>query len=370
MRVRMKENMKLSARRVAWCGWVNTCDPAREAMKTQKEVVSGPWGMIWKTVACVSVVLLMGMAFHQAAKSSTGRKSLHGGMSLPYAEFDQGETGDRWTAERLCRHFKVENPAQVQFAFRVNSPERLRQMIDNRDTVNVIQTEIVYSQMEDTGKHLSEKVKRKKNVYAIPVISHSPYHRSTFTFDSFLEIFVRAMKRQDGKEQGLMLTFKDPRAVIPCLRLLRDEIRYGRVIGPLIIDAEVLPGPGGFLPGMASVFKNAPKELPDSDLQDPPIPGDTQDSMREEREKRTVAFHPTAFVNKVKTYVPGALLSVGWSAHGGCVDALNAETVRQDYTAWYSGQPIPSVVAAQAGSTSTTTHATFTLSYLSARLNS
>ena len=34
-------------------------------MKTQKEVVSGPWGMIWKTFASVSVILLMGMAFHQ-----------------------------------------------------------------------------------------------------------------------------------------------------------------------------------------------------------------------------------------------------------------------------------------------------------------
>jgi hypothetical protein len=69
-------------------------------------------------------------------------------MALPYAEFDLGDSGDRWTAERMCRHFKVENPAQVQFAFRVNSPARLRQMIDNRATVNVIQTEIVYSQME------------------------------------------------------------------------------------------------------------------------------------------------------------------------------------------------------------------------------
>jgi hypothetical protein len=183
-------------------------------------------------------------------------------------------------------------------------------------------------------------------------------------------------EKSGGKEQGLMLTFKDPRAVIPCLKLLQAEMRYGRLLGPLIIDAEVLPGPGGFLPGMASVFKNAPKELPGSDLEDPPIPGDLQDSMREEREKRTVAFHPTvggctsllqlypdfesprfqplnftviswfpkyaalqilyryskAFVNKVKKYVPGALLSVGWSAHGGCVDALSAEVVRQDYT--------------------------------------
>lgn len=221
-------------------------------------------------------------------------------------------------------------------------------MIDNRDQINVIQTEIVYSQMEDTGKHLTEKVKRKKNVYAVPVISHSPYHRSTFTFDSFLEIFIRGQKEQDGREQGLMLSFKDPRAVIPCLKLLQNEIRYGRFLGPLIIDAEVLPGPGGFLPAMASVFKIAPSELPGTDLEDPPIAGDLMESMRQERERRTVPFHPTAFVNKVKTYVPGAILSVGWSAHGGCVDQLDAESVRADYTAWYNGQPIPSVVAAQA----------------------
>ena len=75
----------------------------------------GPYGVIWKTVACVSVVLLLGMAFHQAAKSTSGRKALHGGMSLPYSEFDKGESGDRWTAERLCRHFKAgTRRAQVQ----------------------------------------------------------------------------------------------------------------------------------------------------------------------------------------------------------------------------------------------------------------
>jgi len=38
-------------------------------------------------------------------------------------------------------------------------------------------------------------------------------------------------------------------------------------------------------------------------------------------------------------------------SHGGCVDAFNAETTRQDYTAWYQGQPIPSAVAAEAAAT-------------------
>ena len=38
--------------------------------------------------------------------------------------------------------------------------------------------------------------------------------------------------------------------------------------------------------------------------------------MKVEREARTVPFHPTAFVNKVKAYTPGAILSIGWSSHG------------------------------------------------------
>jgi hypothetical protein len=49
------------------------------AMKNQKEAVAGPWAMLWKAMAVIAVILLMGMAFHQAAKSTTGRKSLHGG---------------------------------------------------------------------------------------------------------------------------------------------------------------------------------------------------------------------------------------------------------------------------------------------------
>jgi hypothetical protein len=324
-------------------------------MRAQKEQVSGPWGTFWKVAASISVVGLISMAFYQAAQSTSGRKALHGGMALPYASFDLGDSGDRWTAERLCRHFKVENPAQVEIAFGVNSPEHLRRMIATRAAVNIIHAEVVYSQMEDTGKHFGEKARGKKNVYAIPVMSHSPYHRSTFTFDAFLEAFMRGNKEGNGLEQGLMLTFKDPRAVIPCLKLLNKEIRYGGMLGPLIIDAEVLPGPGGFLPGMASVFRNTPRELPGSDVEDPPVPGDVEETMRQERERRTVAFHPTAFVHKVKMYVPGALLSIGWSAHGGCVDTLKAATVRKDYTAWYTGEPIPSVAAANKAAEATAT---------------
>jgi len=50
-------------------------------MKNQKEAVAGPWAMLWKAMAVIAVILLMGMAFHQAAKSTTGRKSLHGGRA-------------------------------------------------------------------------------------------------------------------------------------------------------------------------------------------------------------------------------------------------------------------------------------------------
>jgi hypothetical protein len=44
---------------------------------------------------------------HKLSRNNYLRKALHGGMSLPYAEFDVGDFGDRWSTERLCRHFKV-----------------------------------------------------------------------------------------------------------------------------------------------------------------------------------------------------------------------------------------------------------------------
>ena len=306
----------------------------------QVDLTTGPWPHIWKTVASISVVLLIGLAMHQAVTSTSGRKDLAGGMSIPWADVEL-DAGDIWSTERLCRHFKVENPGQVQIAFRVNTPGRLRQMIDNKAAINMLQTEIVYSQMEDTGKHLSEKVKRKKNVYAIPVINHSVYHRSTFTFDQFMEIFLKA-----NTEQGLMLTFKDPRAVIPCLRLIRDELRYGRVLGPIIVDAEVLPGPGGFLPAMASVLRVTPTQLPGADLNDPIIPSELRPSVVEDRRNRLVPFHPTAFVKKVKDYVPGAILSLRWSVHGTCVDQQKAEMARQQLEAFFNPNAAASPLAA------------------------
>ena len=146
-----------------------------------------------------------------------------------------------------------------------------------------------------------------------------------------------------------MLSFRDPRAVVPGLRLVRELIRRRRLVGPLIVDAEILPGPGGFLPQMASVWDPDPPVIPDGDANGkdtyepggspfPPVPGsDAASTDRSARTRRTIKFHPTAFVAKTKLIVPGAILSVGFSTHGGCVDDADAAAARVAYAAWYAG---------------------------------
>ena len=124
-----------------------------------------------------------------------------------------------------------------------------------------------------------------------------------------------------------MLSFRDPRAVVPGLRLVRELIRRRRLVGPLIVDAEILPGPGGFLPQMASVWDPDPPVIPDGDANGkdtyepggspfPPVPGRPASPIVRLGSTDDWA-HPTAFVAKTKLIVPGAILSVGFDARRG-----------------------------------------------------
>ena len=64
------------------------------------------------------------------------------------------------------------------------------------------------------------------------------------------------MKLNANLGKGLMVTFRDPRAVVPTLSLLSEEYKYERIKGPLIVGGEVLPGPGGFRPQMGERFES------------------------------------------------------------------------------------------------------------------
>ena len=113
----------------------------------------------------------------------------------------------------------------------------------------------------------------------------------------------------------------------------RDAVENGRLVSPIILDAEVLPGPGGHMPQMACVRTNS------TAYQDYYIWRDGQATL-EENDARTpprslhvdawsrltvagtdgvgdlVPFDPVGFVRSAALRLPGAILSLGVATGG------------------------------------------------------
>jgi hypothetical protein len=300
---------------------------------------SGPFMKLAMFCLCS---LLMILSMKESVRSVKERKGLAGGLSLPFTKVEIDDGVAQWSTERVCRHFGVETASAVTFAFRVDSMKMLREVM-TIERVDVVVVDVAYSEVTVASSIGNRKIGRAKigkdKTYAVPVVQRSAYKQSEFTFDEFLNEFVRKNTRK-----GLMVNFRDPRAVVPTLGLLSEELKYERIKGPLIVHAEILPGPGGYRPQMGSVLKISPLELNmrEADVRDPPIPSakieykkNAETGMIEKQgddryDNLLVPFHPSAFVDKVRTFVPGAILSIAWSAHGGCVDKENIGASRTD----------------------------------------
>ena len=179
-----------------------------------------------KMMLFFSIASLLLLSGKESVASVKTRKGLAGGLSLPFTrvEIDDGQT--QWTTERMCRHFSVENPSEITIAFRINGEVMLREAMQ-LEGVNVINVDVAYSEITVSNKIGNRKIGHQKigkdKTYAVPVVSHSAYRSSSFTFDDFLATFVK-LNANLGK--GLMVTFRDPRAVVPTLSLLSEEYKY------------------------------------------------------------------------------------------------------------------------------------------------
>lgn len=322
---------------------------------------------LWQIAAGFVVVILVSFAF-TSGKGSGGRRGWDNAASLPYNQLDDGEIGAAWTTQRLCRHFRAPTPSRVRFMFGVDSPKTLTKTTHAWRRVDIIQVNVGFRLHEDAppaeargwrarAKDAFDAVTGRSTVGS-PAIARdgSPYtaRNSVFTLYDFLRQFYAeqlSSHQPVGREQGLMVTFVDPRAVEPGLRLIQFATRLGRLPGPLIVDGEILPGPGGFLPQLGSVFAQPPAHddahekmashaEDDHHLYVPPVPGDLDADALETRRSKTFDFDPRFdFVEKVKKFAPGCVLSVRWSAHGGCVDGAVASRAREAYAKWYRGEP-------------------------------
>ena len=110
---------------------------------------------------------------------------------------------------------------------------------------HVVTVEVAYS------------VVQKRNLKGLtwvnrPIIQTSSYvtlQPDGMDFDQLLRAFINY-----GSKKGLHIVFRDPRVVEPVMAALDVEVDYGRLKSPLILEAEILPGPEGYLPELACVM--------------------------------------------------------------------------------------------------------------------
>jgi hypothetical protein len=319
-------------------------------------------GTLWQIAAgLVVVIACVALLTGGFEKASGGRRGMDHSASLPYGDLDEGEIGASWTTQRVCRHFGAPTPSRVRFAFGIDHPDALVEAVQAWRRVDIVQVNVGFRRNGEAGE--DEDVRgdwrrRAREAFTngvgassdgVPaVVTKTPYEASmsSFTFSSFLETFATlqlASEQPVGREQGLMVTFVDPRAIEPGLRVARSYSRRGKLPGPLVVDGEILPGPGGFLSQLGSVFASAPsrdnsraRAAADRPPLELPVPGDPDEKARGTREGLTLGFDPAVdFVEQVKKYLPGSVLSVRWSAHGGCVDGAVAAEARRAYSKWY-----------------------------------
>ena len=336
-------------------------------VNVQRMMAHTSGGTLWQIAAGFVVVVLVSFLF-TGGKGSGGRRGWDDAASLPYNRLDDGEIGAAWTTQRLCRHFDVPTPSRVRFVFGVDSPKQTRRVARAWRRVDVVQVNVGFRRDEDSPPAEANDWRRRAKAAfdavagrsadgaAAVATDGSPYaaRTSAFTLADFLRQF-RAEQLDShqpvGREQGLMVTFVDPRAIEPGLRLIQLATRAGRLPGPLLVDGEVLPGPGGFLSQLGSVFAEPPahdaahEKMASHDVSDhhlfvPPVPADLDADASAARRARALAFDPRVdFVEKVKRFAPGCVLSLRWSAHGGCVDGAVASRAREAYAKWYRGEP-------------------------------
>ena len=316
--------------------------------------------LLWQITGGFLVLVVVSMVL-TSGKGDGARKGWDNKSALPYNELDDGEIGSRWTTSRLCTHFNAPTPSRVRFAFGMNTKKQTALHTKAWRRVDVIQVNVGFRLHEDAKNGGSAKGWRNRAKLAfdavtgmrkdgVPVVvsDTSPYSAksSEFEFVDFLSTFLSMQLSSGqivGREQGLMVTFVDPRAIEVGLKILRRFIVTGRIPGPLIIDGEILPGPGGFLSQLGSVFYTPPEHdnshshsEQEHHLFVPPVPGDTDETTKAERIYHSFDFDPRFdFVDKIKKYTPGVIIGMRWSTHGGCVDGAVASDAREAYSAWY-----------------------------------
>mmetsp|Transcript_4338 Transcript_4338/g.10535 ORF Transcript_4338/g.10535 Transcript_4338/m.10535 type:complete len:590 (-) Transcript_4338:322-2091(-) len=271
---------------------------------------------LWKIIIIVASGLLLFLAVHQMAtaeRASRGTRSdaLKLNKVLDPTLSLTREEGKRWTSERLLRHFGLRRASQLRFGAPVFTYDQLYEAVQDPAT-HIITVEVAYS------------IVQRKTIKGLvwvnrPIIQTSSYvtlAEDGLDFDEMLRYFINF-----GSNKGLHVVFRDPRVVESVMSALDVEVDYGRLKGPLILEAEVLPGPESYLPELACVMTNPaayPGGYPPRSIK--------AAQVASLRDGTLVPFDPVTFVAHAFKHVPGAILSLAVASHSTCTneEPLNA----------------------------------------------
>ena len=281
---------------------------------------------MWKIVVIVGIVVLL---FTMVSGASAAEKATRA-MRARYAQRRALEDEERqmWRSERVLRHFGLRRLSQLRHTDPVLTGDDLYVAVRDPDT------HFLVVPVSHTVQIETRATKRGGNGLAyvdVPIVSPSSYEPRSATDGLTFEAFLRAFLAS-GSNKGLQVSLKDPRVVVPVIKALEDAVTRRLLNSPIVLEAEVLPGPRGYLPQMACVFKNASayQDLflwDDYDYgdvfnaSDPETraPGPTTPpkscSLRRYREgianDALVPFDPVGFVRTAATRLPGAILAPG-----------------------------------------------------------
>jgi len=213
----------------------------------------------------------------------------------------EGEPSEiRWTAKAIASHFSIPSLAQLRWSFPITSRDELVHALLSE--AHVLQFPVAHAPPErpDTGAVVSWN-------------SFDWEKGRDLTVQEVLEALVAAESKQ-----GVMLLFQDPRVVRRALSPLQVYQQYSKMTGPVLIFAELVPGPGKIHPTMAKI--SVPQYVSESFKQ--AVPELQQDGFHPHpalNEKPSfVPFSANDFLDECQEMLPGAFLVAAWSHSAPC----------------------------------------------------
>lgn len=279
----------------------------------------------WQMVTVVAAVLFLSLAAAGGAAAEKATRASRAAAAERRA-LERREV-KRWSSERALRHFGLRRMSQIAFTDPVRTSDALHDAVRDPDT-HVVVAHVSHSTV--MGR------KRTKGGDGLtwvdrPILADSSYEALAddgFDFDGFLSRFLAS-----GSNKGLLVSLRDPRVVVPVFKALETAVENGRLVSPIILDAEVLPGPGGHMPQMACVrfnstayqdqyvWRDGRAALEENDARAPPRSLHVDDWSRltvatSDGTGDLVPFDPVGFVRSAALRVPGAILSLGVATGG------------------------------------------------------